>query len=75
MGFETRLLAVYNVDSVVSNLADIACAEVAVDEAVFVRLWVVVIALRNDWSFAEDLASCAGLNIVVVFVDDPAASV
>jgi hypothetical protein len=65
------LLAVYDVDFAISKLADIACAEPAVEEGVTGCLRVVVVAAGDDRAFAEDLARRAGWDVVEIFVDDP----
>jgi hypothetical protein len=65
------LLAVDDVDFAISKLADIACAEPAVEEGVTGCLRVVVVAAGDDRAFAEDLARRAGWDVVEIFVDDP----
>ena len=66
------LLAVDDVDFAISKLANVACAEPAVEEGVTCCLRVVVVATGNDRAFAKDLAGRAGWDVVEIFVDDPA---
>jgi hypothetical protein len=66
------LLAVDNVDFAVSNLANVARAEPAVEESVAGGLRVAIVAAGDNRAFAEDLAGRAGWDVVEIFIDDPA---
>jgi hypothetical protein len=66
------LLAVDDVELAISKLADVACAEPAVEEGVAGCLRAVMVAAGDNGAFAEDLARRAGWDVVEIFVDDPA---